>query len=168
LTLPRCFLERAREDDLEALLDLERRSFTHPWTAQHFREEISPPGALLVLRGRAASLAPGRGILAYCAYRLVGEELNVLNLAVAAPHRRRGLARWLLSFALAAGSRRGARRALLEVRRSNGAALALYQGMGFQVHSVRRGYYTDPGEDALVLVHSQLPRGAPVGVADDP
>jgi ribosomal-protein-alanine N-acetyltransferase len=164
LSFPRAFLEGASEDDLEALLDLERRSFTHPWTAQHFREELAPPGTLLVLRGPAASSAPGRGILAYCAYRLVGEELSVLNLAVAAPHRRRGLARWLLSFALDAGSRRGARRALLELRRSNGAALALYQGLGFQVQSIRRGYYTDPGEDALVLVHSHLPRGAPVGV----
>jgi ribosomal-protein-alanine N-acetyltransferase len=164
LSLPPAFLEWAREDDLEALLDLERRSFTHPWTAQHFREELAPRGTLLVLRGPSASSALGRGILAYCAYRVVGEELSILNLAVAAPHRRRGLARWLLSFALDAGSRRGARRALLEVRRSNGAALALYQGLGFQVQSIRHGYYTDPGEDALVLVHSQLPRGAPVGI----
>jgi ribosomal-protein-alanine N-acetyltransferase len=168
LTLPQFFLERAGEDDLEALLDLERRSLTHPWTAKHFQEEISPPGTLLVLRGPEASSGPGRGILAYCAYRVVAEELTILNLAVAAPHRRRGLARWLLSFALDAGSRRGARRALLEVRRSNGAALALYHGLGFQVQSIRRGYYTDPGEDALVLVHSQPPRGTPVGVGDDP
>ncbi|HXB53598.1 MAG TPA: ribosomal protein S18-alanine N-acetyltransferase [Vicinamibacteria bacterium] len=168
MTLPPLFLERAREDDLDALLDLERRSFTHPWTAQHFREELAPPGTLLVLRGPAPSLAPGRGIAAYSAHRLVGEELSVLNLAVSAPHRRRGLARWLLSFALDTGSRRGARRAFLEVRRSNRAALALYQGLGFQVQSIRRGYYADPGEDALVLVHSLLPRGLPRGLGDDP
>jgi ribosomal-protein-alanine N-acetyltransferase len=160
LTPPPVFLERAREDDLEALLDLERRSFTHPWTGQHFREELAPPGNLLLLRGPAPLLAPGRGIVAYSAFRVVGEELSVLNLAVSAPHRRRGLARWLLSFALEAGSRRGARRAFLEVRSSNGAALALYEGLGFQVQSIRRGYYRDPGEDALVLVLPRLAGGS--------
>ncbi len=106
--------------------------------------------------------------MAYGAFRVVGEELSVLNLAVSAPHRRCGLARWLLSFALESGSRRGARRAFLEVRSSNRAALALYQGLGFQIQSHRRGYYRDPGEDGLVLVHAQLSPGAPAGVRDDP
>jgi ribosomal-protein-alanine N-acetyltransferase len=169
LTRPAVFLERARGDDLDALLELERRSFTHPWTAQHFKEELAPPGTLLVLRSPAPPFAPGRGIVAYTAFRLLGEELSVLNLAVSAPYRRRGLGRWLLSFSLDSGSRRGARRAFLEVRRSNQAALALYQGLGFQVQSLRRGYYADPGEDAVVLVRSPLgPAGPRRGSGDDP
>ncbi len=151
----------AQEDDLPALLDLERRSFTHPWTAQHFREEIARPpgGGLLVLRTRAEPLSPGHGILGYCAYRLVADELGILNLTVAAAVRGRGLGRWLLGFVLARGERGGARRTLLEVRRSNQAALALYQSLGFRVLSVRPAYYTDPREDGLVLVRSE--RGGP-------
>lgn len=170
MSLPPFFLEPATEDDLPALLDLERRSFSHPWTARHFREEMSgrERRALLVLRARAAPFAPGRGILAYCAYQMVADELHVLNLAVALAHRRRGLARWLLGVALDLGSRGGARRAFLEVRASNAAALALYDGMGFAVVSVRRGYYADPREDALVLMKPGLGARAPAGVGNDP
>jgi ribosomal-protein-alanine N-acetyltransferase len=169
LSLPPFLLEGAREDDLEALLLLERSSFSHPWTEGHFRDEVPPhvPGALLVLRARW-DLLPPRGILAYCAYRVAGDELNILNLAVAPAWRRRGLARFLLRFALEAGSRAGARRAFLEVRPSNKAALALYRGLGFTVLALRPAYYSDPPEDALVLVRSELPRGGPRGAGDDP
>jgi ribosomal-protein-alanine N-acetyltransferase len=151
-------LEWAREDDLEALLDLERRSYTHPWTAQHFREEIARPpgGGLLVLRGRGERGSPGRGLLGYCAYRLVADELGILNLTVAAAERGRGLGRWLLGFVLARGARGGAQRALLEVRRSNQVARALYERLGFRVLSVRPAYYADPQEDGLVLVRPEL------------
>jgi ribosomal-protein-alanine N-acetyltransferase len=91
--------------------------------------------------------------------RLAADELEVMNLGVVPEHRRRGLARWLLGFGLELGARRGARRALLEVRRSNGPALALYASMGFSPLGVRRDYYDSPREDAVVLQRSRLDPG---------
>jgi len=157
-------LEAATEDDLEALLDLERQGQSHPWTAAHFREEMGRRGDgwVLVLRSPRARTEGDRGIRAYGVVRLVADELHVLNLAVAPEHRRRGLGRWLLGFALDLGARRGARCALLEVRPSNGAALALYQAVGFEPVFVRKGYYRDPAEDAIVLQKQELGPGGPV------
>ena len=145
-------LGAAGMDDLEALLDLERRCQSHPWTAAHFREELSGrgDGRVLVLRSREGLIA------AYCVVRLAADELQVQNLGVAPEHRRRGLGRWLVSLALEHGARRGATKAVLEVLQGNQAALALYGALGFEPLFVRRGYYQDPPEDAVVLQKSPL------------
>jgi ribosomal-protein-alanine N-acetyltransferase len=75
----------------------------------------------------------------------------VHNLAVRPEYRGGGLGRRLLAIALTIGERRGARVALLEVRESNRPAIALYHSMGFASVAVRRNYYSQPSEDALVL-----------------
>jgi ribosomal-protein-alanine N-acetyltransferase len=77
--------------------------------------------------------------------------MHVMNLAVDPARRRQGLARRLLAFAMARAARAGARRALLELRAGNREALALYQSLGFSSLGVRRAYYREPAEDALVL-----------------
>jgi ribosomal-protein-alanine N-acetyltransferase len=76
---------------------------------------------------------------------------------VAPRWRRRGLARWLLRFALARAARDGARRACLEVRKSNRAARALYASVGFSPAGRRVGYYREPPEPAMVLTLEPLP-----------
>jgi ribosomal-protein-alanine N-acetyltransferase len=70
--------------------------------------------------------------------------------------RRRGVASALLTYVLTEGHRLGARRAMLEVRRSNEAAQRLYERFGFAVQGVRTSYYTNPVEDALVLWRQDL------------
>jgi len=107
--------------------------------------ERSSPDAVLVLESPV-------GIVAYGAFRIVLDELQVMNLAVQPEARRRGLARFLLGMALARAARAGATRALLEVRAGNAAARALYTGCGFVGLGRRKDYYSDPMEDALVLV----------------
>jgi len=151
-------VEAAEDVDAEALASLEERCYTHPWTVRHFRDEIARPGRgrVVVLRDPRAAGDPERGIRAYFVIQVVADEMHLLNLAVAPEMRGRGWARWLLRLALLLGARRGARRALLEVRRSNQPALALYQKAGFRELSVRRNYYTRPQEDALVLEKSGL------------
>ncbi len=145
------YLGAADLDDLDALVDLERRCQSHPWTAAHFREELSGFGQrVLVLRSRE------RAIAAYCVIRLVADELQVQNLGVAPEHRRQGLGRWLLAFAMDQGARQGARKAVLEVRQGNRDALALYAALGFKTLFVRRDYYRDPPEDAVVLQKCSL------------
>lgn len=160
MSLP-LFLDAAREEDVPALLALERQSFTHPWTEGNFREVVADPSRATALvlreaRGRAVEKA---AVVAYCVFQSVVDEIHILDLVVAGERRRRGLGRWLLGHTLDRAARRGADRAFLEVRRSNGAALALYRSFGFEVRAERRDYYREPVEDALVLEKSGL-RGA--------
>ena len=162
---PALFVNEASLADVEALTALERLCYTHPWGSGHFRAELErkQPGAVLVLRAPFASGDPARGIRAYCVFQLVLDELHVLNLAVAPEYRRQGYGRWLLQLALDVGAGRGARRALLEVRRSNEEALALYRTLGFDVVSIRRNYYESPREDAIVLEKPRLEQAVGAG-----
>jgi ribosomal-protein-alanine acetyltransferase len=95
--------------------------------------------------------------VAYAVYRVVVDEMHILNVAVAPAWRRRGLARWLLRFALDRAGRAGAIRALLEVRDGNAEARALYADMGFVRLGLRRDYYREPVEDAVVLGLEPVP-----------
>jgi len=81
----------------------------------------------------------------------VFEELRLMNLAVEAGSRRRGIAKELVLHALSLARDRGAERAVLEVRASNHAARRLYEGLGFRQVAVRARYYTDPIEDAVLM-----------------
>ena len=154
----RLWLDAATADDLDAIVDLERRSFSHPWSARHFRDAMrNPPRSrVLVLREPFDAGDPGRGIRAYSVVQAVADEMHVHNLAVEPSWRRQGLGRVLMDLALAWGRRRGARRAFLEVRPSNAPALALYRSLGFRTLSLRRRYYQQPTEDALVLEKPDL------------
>ena len=81
----------------------------------------------------------------------VADELHLLDMATHPEHRRRGHSRHLLSALVALAQREHKRLVLLEVRNSNAAAIALYESAGFQTTGVRRGYYSDTGEDALEM-----------------
>jgi len=141
------FLRRAGPSDTHALTELEGASSLHPWSEAQIRAELerNAPDAVLVLESRG-------GILAYGAFRMVLDEMQVMNLAVRPKARRHGLGRILLGKALARARRAGARRVLLEVRAGNAAARALYTECGFVPLGERKQYYSDPLEDALVLV----------------
>ena len=92
----------------------------------------------------------GRAV-GFCSFWRVLDELHINNLAVLPDCRRTGVGSALLTRALREGIARGARRATLEVRRSNEAARQLYERFGFVVAGVRQSYYSHPVEDALVL-----------------
>jgi len=159
------WLERGRAEDASSLAALEAESFSHPWTEEQIRQEIAapPPGAVLVLRAAApsASGSAATTVVAYCAYRVVVDEMHVMDVAVAPRWRRRGLARWLLGFCLLRAARDGAVRALLEVRAGNAAARSVYGGLGFSEVGRRRDYYTAPLEDAVILSLDPLPAALP-------
>jgi [ribosomal protein S18]-alanine N-acetyltransferase len=146
-------VERATPEDVLALAALEAACFSHPWTADQLSAELAlgPPGEVLLARGPRAGAGEGPKLGAYCAYRVVLDEMQVMNVAVDPAWRRRGVARFLLGLAMRRAARSGARTALLDVRAGNLAALALYASLGFEPVGVRRGYYSVPPEDALVL-----------------
>lgn len=146
-------IERATAaDDLDAVAALEARCFTNPWTREMLARELaqSDVAQLYVLR------LPDHGIAAFCSCWIVVDELHINTMAVANEHRRRGLGRRLMRHVMADAAARGARRATLEVRRSNLAACRLYEALGFRVTAVRSGYYTEPDEDGLILWRSPL------------
>jgi tRNA threonylcarbamoyl adenosine modification protein YeaZ/ribosomal-protein-alanine acetyltransferase len=139
-------------DDLGAVEALQRRAFVNAWGAESIRWELehTDVARLYLLRD------PERALVAYCACWMVFDELHINSLAVDEGWRRRGLARAMLRAVFREAVAAGARSATLEVRQSNAAARALYEGLGFQVEGVRRDYYQNPREDALVLWHRRL------------
>ena len=96
------------------------------------------------------------GLIAFCGCWFIYDELHINTLAVNEQHRRQGHATRLLRFVLAEAAAAGITSATLEVRRSNDAALALYERFGFEIRGIRRDYYTKPVEDALVLWSEKL------------
>jgi [ribosomal protein S18]-alanine N-acetyltransferase len=139
-------------DDLDAVAALEAASFTNPWTREMLARELETSAVARVYILRSA----GR-VTAFCSCWILFEELHINTLAVDPEFRRRGLATTLMNQLLALAAGEGATRALLEVRRSNAAAIRLYESLGFQVSDVRRGYYSHPDEDALILTRRVLP-----------
>jgi ribosomal-protein-alanine N-acetyltransferase len=154
MSRPPCYLARAGAEDVPALLELERQSFSHPWTVRHFRDALADERTdVLVLRG-----PPPPSLVGYCVVQTVVDEAHIHDVAVHPDLRRQGVGRWLLALALERAARQGARRAYLEVRQSNWPAVHLYRSLGFEVASMRREYYDRPTEDALVLRKEDLGR----------
>jgi [ribosomal protein S18]-alanine N-acetyltransferase len=142
-------------DQIDAVLAIEEASFTNPWTRVMYLAELENTGVSFCF---TASDPSGR-VVGFCSFWRVLDELHVNNIAVLPDTRRAGVATTLLNYVLAYGAALGARRATLEVRRSNEAARLLYERFGFTVAGVRRAYYTKPVEDALVLWRDDLPQG---------
>ena len=137
----------AVDEPLAAVAALQAESFIRPWGIEAIARELreNPVTRLFLLEAEDGRL------LGFCACWLIAGEVHINSLAVAPEARRRGYARRLLLEVFAAAAEEGADAATLEVRRSNTAAVALYTGLGFTVAGVRRNYYEQPEEDALVL-----------------
>lgn len=147
-------IERISSDeDLDAVAALEAESFTNPWTREMLERELrtSDVARVYVLR------LPAHPVAAFCACWVLYDELHINTIAVHPDLRRQGLATELMTRLLAIAAAEGAHRAMLEVRRSNTVAQRLYERLGFRVAGVRRNYYTQPVEDALVLTRTALP-----------
>jgi ribosomal-protein-alanine N-acetyltransferase len=137
------------EGDIDQIMAIERDSFPTPWSANIFRNEIvSPISRLLVARvGRES----GRWVAGYLVYWQVADEIHLHNIAVRRDMRRKGIASRLLGEAVRCARLKGSRWLTLEVRCSNSAAQRFYEKFGFSVRGTRPGYYTDTGEDALIM-----------------
>ena len=150
-----CFIRPlSSEADIDDILRIESISFTNPWTREMYLSELEHRDVSFFYIARDAV---GEAI-GFCSCWLVLDEIHINNLAVLPEHRRSGVASALIEHVLKVGGARGAHRATLEVRRSNEPARKLYEKFGFAVTAVRRGYYTRPDEDALVLWRESSPR----------
>ena len=133
--------------EIDDVLTIEVASFTNPWTRDMYLAELSNAGVSFCF---LASDDDGR-VVGFCSFWRVLDELHINNLAVMPESRRQGVGSALLAYVLREGGKLGAKRATLEVRRSNEEARILYERFGFTIAGVRRGYYTNPVEDALIL-----------------
>ncbi len=138
-----------RREDLERVVEIERAAFSHPWSRDLIAREMSHEWSTILL---AVEPAPGgEAVLGLVVFWLVHDEVHVLNVAVAPEARRRGTARALMREVERRGLERGARVATLEVRRSNQAAIELYRSLGYREVGMRPRYYSEEGEDAIVM-----------------
>jgi ribosomal-protein-alanine N-acetyltransferase len=149
--VPDLRIEPMRVDDLDAVLAIERVSFPHPWSRQAFLYELRENRVARLWVARLPSEDPDPPIVGYLCLWLVADEVHVTNFAVDPAHRQHGLGRHLLGTLLELYRRNGARRAALEVRPSNHSARRLYEAFGFRQVGLRKGYYFDTGEDALLM-----------------
>ena len=141
----------AGRDDLDAIEQIERAANPHPWSRASIESSLDDAlGVCLVAVDDGA-------IAGFVLARAVLDEAEVLEIAVAPAHRRRGLARDLLRALDAVLAAQGVATLHLEVRRANAGARALYDAVGFEVSGERRGYYSEPPDDA-VLMSRAVPR----------
>lgn len=134
-----------RSQDLIAVLEIERGSYSMAWSEATFRGLLRRADAEMIVAEAAGVL------VGYAATWFVVDQGELGNVAVAAEWRRRGVGALLVDAVIARAARRGAREIFLEVRPSNAVAQRLYVRFGFREVGRRRNYYAEPTEDALVM-----------------
>lgn len=140
--------------DLNAIEVIERASYPTPWSRSMFAGELAKPSSISL----GAFHPETNELLGYLIISRYVDAWHVMNLAVAPEYRRRRIAASLLEqlFELTTGE--GRRGYTLEVRVSNDVAIKLYEQAGFKARGIRRGYYTDNREDALIMWRDPEPR----------
>jgi [ribosomal protein S18]-alanine N-acetyltransferase len=142
-------LRRRAVGGLTAIEEIERRAYRTPWSRSMFAGELAKPSSICLgafdVDGEDGTLA---GYLVVSRYV---DAWHVMNIAVDPEHRGRGIATMLLERLFELTSEDARRGYTLEVRVSNATAIALYERLGFEGRGIRRGYYTDNREDALIM-----------------
>lgn len=145
-------ISAASVDDVPAIVDIERKAFSDPWSARSFREALEHPAVFFVCARPRSGRRSGVGeVTGYVVAWFVADEGEIANLAVDPAGWGSGIGQALLDAALEEGERRGAATIYLEVRDSNTRARRLYQSRDFEEVGRRRDYYQRPVEDAIVL-----------------
>lgn len=138
-------IKKMQEKDIEQVSRIERLCFSMPWSAKAFEEAIKKPDALYL----AAS--EDEEVLGYCGAYMVIDEADINQVAVRESSRRQGIGKKLLEELLRQLEARGIKAVTLEVRKSNLAAIALYESFGFVLEGQRKNFYEKPTEDAWIM-----------------
>jgi [ribosomal protein S18]-alanine N-acetyltransferase len=135
-----------KEEDIDQILKIEELSFATPWTRQSFENELNLNqfAVYLVLEKEGK-------IVGYCGMWLIVDEAHITNIAVLPEFRGQKLGEGILRMIMEVAKKRGAKSMTLEVRVSNTVAQSLYRKLGFMNGGIRKNYYTDNYEDALVM-----------------
>jgi [ribosomal protein S18]-alanine N-acetyltransferase len=140
-------LRRLELRDLAEIEEIERSSYPTPWSRSMFASELSKPSSMCL---GAYDVETGH-LVGYLVISRYVDAWHVMNVAVRLEYRRQGVASMLMNRLFDLTSGRSRRGYTLEVRVSNAGAIKLYERLGFKPRGVRRGYYTDNREDALIM-----------------
>jgi ribosomal-protein-alanine N-acetyltransferase len=140
-------LRKLKLRDLSAIEEIERSSYPTPWSRSMFAGELAKPSSICL----GAIDVDANRLIGYLIISRYVDAWHVMNIAVAQDYRRRRVASRLMERLFEVTSGDGRRGYTLEVRVSNEAAIRLYESLGFKARGVRRGYYTDNREDALIM-----------------
>ena len=138
-------IERMTADRVSAVAELEALCFSDPWSENSVASELKNPLSVWLVATEEDR------VVGYVGSQTVMGETDMMNVAVHPDHRRRGIARRLIEALIEALKTRDSHSLTLEVRASNGSAIALYADLGFEEAGRRRNYYRNPKEDALIL-----------------
>ena len=137
-------------DDLDQVMEIEEELFSVPWTKEGFLTFLMKEnGMFLVVEEK------GR-ILGYCGLLMVLDEGDVTNVAVCRDRQREGIGNFLMESMIRLAEERGITMIHLEVRAGNEAAIRLYERQGFVRDGLRKGYYTEPTEDAVLMTRTAV------------
>jgi [ribosomal protein S18]-alanine N-acetyltransferase len=146
LLKPSLTFRAMRTDDLDTIMAIEPEIYSHPWSRGNFTDSLKAGYDCLICESDGELI--GYGVL-----MRVLDEAHLLNLSIAKAHQGRGFGRALLEHFIGESRDNGAQMMFLEVRPSNSAAISLYERMGFNEFSVRKGYYPASigREDAILM-----------------
>lgn len=139
-------LRKMTQEDLDRVIEIERSAFLTPWSRSSFEAELQDNSKAHYL----VACKDGE-VVGYIGGWFIFEEAHITNIAVDYRYRRQGIGNQLLTGFIEYCKARSIKRMTLEVRKSNDAAIALYEKHGFRTLGVRKGYYLDTGEDALLM-----------------
>ena len=135
-----------RLDDLDIILEIEHASFSTPWSLESFKAELIDNEyaryLCLELEGR---------VIGYMGLWFILDEGHITNIAITPAHRGQHWGELLMRSMIEKMMEQGMERMTLEVRVSNSLAQSLYKGLGFASAGIRKGYYADNGEDAMIM-----------------
>lgn len=151
-----CLIRRMTIDDVPTVAAIEAATFPTPWSEDAFRKEITdnPVARYLVAEKDGA-------VIGFAGAWIILDESHITNIAILAEHRGNGYGRALTAALMQYLSNLGAAYATLEVRKSNVTAQNLYKSLGYVSVGVRKRYYEDNGEDALLMVCEHMPEADP-------
>lgn len=140
-----------KEADLPCVEGIEKASFSNPWSIESIQKALQNSENVYIVADIDGRVAGYAGF--WCSF----ESADLCNIAVDSSFRRRGVAAAILQEAFHLLTEKGVERILLEVRCSNEPAILLYQREGFEILTIRKGYYTNPREDAWIMQKELLP-----------
>ncbi|MDB5084504.1 MAG: ribosomal-protein-alanine N-acetyltransferase [Bacilli bacterium] len=139
------YFRKMQASDIDRILDIEHLSFTAPWSRNAFEGELHNHFAKYLV------IVVGEEVAGYGGMWIILDEAHVTNIALHPDYRGRGLGGKLMERLMAEAIAHGAMHMTLEVRVSNLVAQSLYLRMGFVKNGMRKGYYTDNQEDAIIM-----------------
>lgn len=132
-------------EDLDAVMEIENELFHMPWTKEGYFTFLTRKDAMFLVVEEKGK------ILGYCGLLMVLDEADVTNVAVRKDRQREGIGHFLVDSMIRLAKDQGIQMIHLEVRAGNETAIRLYERLGFQKDGLRKKYYTDPEEDAILM-----------------